>query len=504
MNVEPARAGAPVPALWERLSERIATRTGLHFPPERHADLRRAVVAAAPDFGFANERACAEWLLSARLSSADLRTLATHLTIGETYFFRERPSFNAIANEVMPVLIHRRRAGIKRLRLWSAACSTGEEAYSLAILVQQILPDWQEWNVSILATDINPMFLRKAEAGIYGEWSFRESGPDFRQRYFTPAGERRYRIRADVRALVTFAELNLAQDGFPSIATDTNAMDLILCRNVLVDFTPAHSQKLIASLRHALVDDGWLIVAPSECSPALFAGFTAVNFPGSILYRKRGANEPVSRSTEIPQVFGPDPALSTPLEPPSVDALLSAQTGTPAEPPDPHAALLEETRALHAQGRYGTAVGALRAEFAASGTAREDARLLAVYARALANQGDLSAALDASERWIERDAHDAVAHYVNAMVLQELGERARSRGALQRAVGLRPEFTLAHFALGNCARAEARHAEAQKHFRNAARLLDERDAEEPVPESEGLSVGRLREIVTALMLGNDA
>jgi chemotaxis protein methyltransferase CheR len=504
MNIDPMLAQAAVATPWDRLSDLIAARTGLHFPRERHADLRRAVVAAAPEFGFTDDRACAEWLLGARLSSADLRTLATHLTIGETYFFRERPSFNAIANEILPILIHRRRAGNRRLRIWSAACSTGEEAYSLAILIQQILPDWQEWNVSILATDINPMFLRKAEAGIYGEWSFRESGPDFRQRYFTPAGERRYRIRADVRELVTFAELNLAQDGFPSVATDTNAMDLILCRNVLGDFTPAHARKLVASLRHALVDDGWLIVAPSECSPALFAGFTAVNFPGSVLYRKRGPNEPVTRSTDIPQVFRPDPAPAPPLAAHSVDALLSAAPDVDASPRDTHAALLDEARALYAGGRYRDAVITLRTEFALSGTAREDARLLAVYTRALANQGDLSAALEASERWIERAGLDAAAHYLNAMVLQELGERARSRGSLQRAVGLKPEFALAHFALGNCARAEARHAEAQKHFRNAARLLEERDAEDPVPESEGLSVGRLREIITALTLGSDA
>ncbi len=487
---------ASAPAPWDRLSELIAARTGLHFPPERHADLQRAVVAAAPEFGFANDRACAEWLLSARLSSADLRTLATHLTIGETYFFRERPSFNAVANEVLPILIHRRRAGNKRLRIWSAACSTGEEAYSLAILVQQILPDWQEWNISILATDINPMFLRKAEAGIYGEWSFRESGPDFRQRYFTPAGERRYRIRADVRELVTFAELNLAQDGFPSVATDTNAMDLILCRNVLIYFTPAHTRKLIASMRHALVDDGWLIVAPSECSQALFTGFTPVNFPGSILYRKRGPNVSVPCSTDIPQVFKNDLAPSQPLGEPAVDALLSAV--------DPHTALLDTARAFYVGGRYGDAVTALRIGFEASAAARADTRLLSVYAHALANQGDLSAALEASERWIERDKLDAAAHYLNAMVLQEHGERTRSRGALQRAVHLQPEFTLAHFALGNCARAEARHAEAQKHFRNAARLLETLETDEPVPESEGLTVGRLREIITALTLGNDA
>jgi chemotaxis protein methyltransferase CheR len=500
-----AERSADVP--WHRLSELIAARTGLHFPPERHADLQRAVTAAAPEFGFANERACAEWLLTARLSSADLRTLATHLTIGETYFFRERPSFNAIASEVLPILVHRRRAGEKRLRLWSAACATGEEAYSLAILVQQVVPDWRDWNLSILATDINPMFLRKAEAGVYGEWSFRESGPDFRERYFTPVGERRYRIRADVRELVTFTELNLAQDGFPSVATDTNAMDLILCRNVLIYFTPAHARKLVGSLRHALVDDGWLIVAPSECSQQLFAGFTPVNFPGSILYRKRGNHDPVARSTEIPRRFSQDPGPSpsfAPATPPAAALPATAVEALLTTPADAHATLLDKTRALYADGRYGDAAITLRAEFETSSSARADPRLLGVYAHALANQGNLAAALEASELWIQRDKLDAAAHYLCAMVLQELGERARSRESLQRALYLRPDFALAHFALGNCARAEARHAEAQKHFRNAARVLDDHDADAAVPESEGLNVGRLREIITALTSGGDA
>src|SRR4051812_117284 len=194
-----------------RVSELIAERTGLHFPRERLADLGRALDEAAPEFGCDSGAACVERLLSTPLSATELRTLATHLTIGETYFFRERPSFNALATEVLPLLIHRKRMGDRRLRLWSAACSSGEEAYSLAILVQQVLPDWRDWNISILATDINSDFLRKAKDGIYGHWSFRESSADFRERYFLPAGDRRYRVRPEVRELVTFAELNLAQ-----------------------------------------------------------------------------------------------------------------------------------------------------------------------------------------------------------------------------------------------------------------------------------------------------
>ena len=509
MRNDAVRAEAlPVPQL-DQLSELIASRTGLHFPPERRSDLRRALNEAAPELGFEDAAACAEGLLSAPPSAAQLRTLATHLTIGETYFFRERPSFNALATQVLPVLIHRKRHGDRRLRLWSAACSTGEEAYSLAILIQQLLPDWRDWKVSILATDINARFLRKAEHGVYGEWSFRESPPEFRDHYFTRLADRKYRVKPQVRELVTFAELNLAQDRFPSVSNDTNAMDLILCRNLLIYFTPTHARKLIAGLRDSLVDDGWLIVSPSECSQALFSGFTPVNFPGSILYRKRGNHE-VAPAYESAPAY--DEPVRAPLPDPAptitelaVAELLAHVPAAASEPaPDPVHLARNAAQHLYEQGRYTDAVTVLRDALATAGDAGADPRLLALLAHALANQGELAAALAASDRWIAAEKLDPAAHYLNAMVLQELGERARARAALQRAVYLHPDFTLAHFALGNCARAEARHAEAQRHFTNAARLLRGLAADELVPESEGLTTGRLREIITSLSTGADS
>jgi len=485
---------------WQELSELISARTGLHFPVERRPELRRALAEVAPEFGFDNGDACAEWLLSTPISGEALRKLAAHLTIGETYFFRERPSFNALATHVLPALIQRKRGTDRRLRLWSAACSSGEEAYSLAILIQQVLPDWRDWNISILATDINPRFLRKAEAGIYGEWSFRESAPDFRTRYFTAAGDRRYQVRAEVRELVKFAELNLALDGFPSIATDTNAMDLILCRNLLIYFTPVHARRLISSLRQSLTDDGWLVVSPSECSQAMFPGFVPVNFPGSILYRKREGSATVD---SVPKPLGEDLPAVAPLSEAEVARMLTPVPVPPpaarATPPETPRVELDAAQELYSQGRYIEAAALLRA---ALDTGRpDDARLLGLLVRALANQGTLDEALTASQRWIAADKIDAGAHYLNAMVLQELGDRAGSRTALQRAVYLLPEFTLAHFALGNLARAAARHEEAQRHFANAAHLLRSQPAEVLVPESEGLTVGRLREIIGALTAG---
>ncbi|MEJ0084762.1 MAG: CheR family methyltransferase [Pseudomonadota bacterium] len=495
----------PAPQL-DQLSALIANRMGLHFPPERRPDLRRALNEAAAELGFEDGAACAQGLLTAPPSAAQLRTLAIHLTIGETYFFRERPSFNALATQVMPALIQRKRESGRRLRLWSAACSTGEEAYSLAILMQQLLPDWRDWNLSILATDINARFLRKAEQAVYGDWSFRESQPDFRERYFTPAGDRQYRVRPEVRELVKFAELNLAHDPYPSLTNDTNAIDLILCRNLLIYFTPTHARKLVAGLRDSLVDDGWLIVSPSECSQALFSGFTPVNFPGSILYRKGAKREPVATDL-APSYAWSGPAVAplplpakahVPQPEPPVAPVAAAET------PDPVTVARDAAQQLYEQGRYGDAVTVLRDSLAGARGSSQDPRLLGLLSHALANQGDLPAALAASERWIAVEKLEPAAHYLNAMVLQELGERSRARAALQRAVYLQPEFTLAHFALGNCARAEARHAEAHRHFANAERLLRGHAADEVLPESEGLTAGRLREIITSLSAGADS
>ena len=451
-------------SLLPRLSEFIAEQTGLHFPPERRPDLQRGLTAAAAEFGFANSVSCADWLLSTPLTRPQLHTLASHLTVGETYFFRERKTFDALTSHILPELIRRRRGREQRLRLWSTACSTGEEPYSLAILVQQLLPDWRDWRVTILATDINEHSLRKAVAGVYGEWSFRESAPEFKERYFARTPDGRFTIAPEIRDRVTFAHMNLAQDCFPALATDTNAMDVIFCRNVLIYFTPSHARKLVENLHHALLEESWLAVSPSECSQALFSRFVAVNFPGCILYRKCNIKEP--RPSSWASV--PTPVVADAYAPENVCAALAvaqevAQTGPP------------------------------------SSQAIQGPRTFSLLARAMANQGQLADALVWSERWIAADKIDSAARYLHAMILQEMGEREAARRSLHRAVYLQPDFALAHFALGNLARAELRSTEANRHYANALHLLRGCPPDELLPESDGMTAGRLAEIIATVL-----
>jgi chemotaxis protein methyltransferase CheR len=483
-------------APWARLSEVLSGVLGLHFPRERWTDLHRGLRAAAPDLGFGRVQDCVDWMLSATPTRAQVQVLAAHLTIGETYFFRDSGMFDALATHVLPPLIEaRREAGQRRLRLWSAGCCTGEEPYSLAILLRQLLPDLADWHVTILATDINAGFLRKAVAGTYGDWSFRGTPPEFRTRWFRRTEGGRYALLPEVRATVSFAHLNLAQDNYPSLATDTNAMDVILCRNVLMYFTAEQTEKVIRNFHHALADDGWLALGPSETGVEQARQFSMWNFSGAMLHQKGAGKEAREILQPAPPVdwFLPEIAVETVATetvppPPTEPAVAAMDLAVPSSP-------LEWAASAYAQGQYSAVVDRL---LAPSAGPVGDPRVFSLLTRALANLGRLDEALGSCGHWLAADKLDTAGHYLRAMILLEQGDEPPARAALQRALYLAPDFVPAHFALGNLARLHGRGTEARRHFDNALQLLGRCHPEEVLPESDGLTAGRLAETIRAL------
>lgn len=481
-SVAAKREGVPAPQL-ARLRDLIAEWLGLHFPEKRLADFEQGITRALGELGFDSVADGARHLLSSAPTGRQLDVLARYLTIGETYFFRDAGMFRVLADDILPGLIHARRGNHQRLRLWSAGCSSGEEAYSLAILVHRALPDLRDWDVTILATDINPAVLEKARAGVYGEWSFRGVPPAIKKRYFAPAGDRRYTLREDLRKLVTFERLNLAADTYPSPRTTSNAMDVILCRNVLMYLTVSHVRAAVRRLRDALVGGGWLIVSASEMSQDLFEGFTSVNFSDAILYRKTTPAE-IGRTTAArnevavwtPPEAEPVPPGPTFEEPPAV-----------TQPPWLPAASLYE------RGCYGDAVAAILHE---DPQPRQQDRL-SMLVRALANEGKLAEALSWAHRWIEAHKLDSAAYYLRAVVLSEQDRVDEARQSFQQAVYLEPDFVLAHFALATLARRLGRSDEADRHYANALRILARLEPDHVVPESDGLTAARMTETILA-------
>lgn len=272
--------------LLSQLSEFVAARMGLRFPKERWRDLERGIRSAAPELGFEDTPPCIHWLLSAPLTKSQIEILAGHLTVGETYFFRDKKVFEILEQPILPEFLRLRQASEKRLRIWSAGCCTGEEPYSIAMLLDKLIPDLKDWNITILATDINPRFLQKASEGVYSEWSFRDVPLWIKERYFKRKKEGFFEIIPAIKQWVMFSYLNLAEDTYPSLSNNTHAMDMIFCRNVLMYFDTERAKKVIQNLFKSLVDDGWLIVSPSETSAALFSQFVTVNFPGVVIYKK--------------------------------------------------------------------------------------------------------------------------------------------------------------------------------------------------------------------------
>ena len=476
-------------SLLPALTELLARQVGLHFPPERWGDLMRGLGHIARELGYANSEECMAQLLAAPLDRQQIEMLGRHLTIGETYFFREPKVFEALQTHVLPELIQAKRQSGRHLRVWSAGCSTGEEAYSLAILLQRVIPDYRQWEISILGTDINPEALEKAEAGIFGDWSFRNAAPWLREGYFREIGAGRYEILPEVRSMVQFAHLNLARDAYPLITSGNKKLDIVFCRNVLMYFEPELATHVVGKLHQSLTEDGWLVVSPSEISQTAFAKFSAAHLPGAILHRKNAA----AQENIPPAVTGSKSVLPKTRSSPA-----KMQTDKPVRGPRPPAvtptryeADYEQALDLYRKGDYLQAA-AIVSRLLETGN---NARAMLLMARIHADLGELPPALHWCERTVAAERLNPVGHYLLGTILQELGRKGEARLAYRRALYLDPDFPLAHFALGGLYRAQHQSTQAAKHFANALQLLEKQPADAIVPESSGLTAGRLMDII---------
>jgi len=443
------------PEVWSEARELIGRRLGLDFPDGRQADLERGLVRAIDDSKFREPSEYLSWLASAPDADPALRRLAAGLTVGETYFFRDHACFDALRDRVLPVLIAARRSQrTLRLRLWSAGCATGEEAYSLAILLDQLLPDRSDWSVTILATDIDAGALERARSGSYREWSFRQTPPDLRGRYFRACGNDGFEVEPAVRRAVAFAPLNLAADVYPDVITNTTAMDLVLCRNVLMYFTREAQRAAAARLTRALANGGWLVVSAVEASAAMFEPLEPVNLPGVILFRKAPGSTAWS---DVTNGAAPADEPAAPWPPPDVS------------PTGPSVAESEQAVTVRA---------------AASPLHR---------ARALADQGRLDEAQRLCQAALARDRLDLDTHLLLAAICQEGGLIPAALDALRAALYLAPDNAVAHFLLGGLLLRQGQRRRGRRCMQTAATLLTAVVPDDPVLGGGGLTAGRLLE-----------
>jgi chemotaxis protein methyltransferase CheR len=471
----------------------IASRLGLEFSEARQADLERGLIHACQTAPISDPEAYLGWLATLPEESPEWRRLAGHLTVGETYFFRDRACFETLEQHVLPSLIaaHRSEA-VLRLRLWSAGCATGEEPYSLAILLDRLLLDRADWSLTILATDINLEALEAAERGCYRAWALRETPPWIRERYFHRRGAEIFELDPAIRRMVTFTPLNLAENGYPTAVTNTSAMDLILCRSVLMYFTPEAQRATVARLRQALVADGWLIVSPAEAAADLFRPLVPVDFPGAIFYRKEATGDQGSgargQGLEVGRWGRETADLRAVIPEPFFPA--SAVLGEDVADQGPGTEPSEATSWEAGAGRLPDE----QSQTAVPRPPSPSPQSLLQRARALADEGNLEEARRVCEAATAQDQLDPETHLLLAAICQELGEIPAAVEALRRVIYLDPDSASAHFLVGSLLVRQGERARARRHFATALRLLRSVPQDEAVPGGEGLTAGRLLEM----------
>jgi chemotaxis protein methyltransferase CheR len=412
-------------------------------------------------------------------SRGEITALAEELTVGETYFFRNNEQFRALAEVALP-----ERMGVGRasrvLRLLSAGCASGEEAYSMAIVVRETIAD-PSWEVSIRAVDLNPAVLERAARARYSAWALRETPLDIQRKWFR-SDAREMALEQTVRAAVKFDTANLASDD-PTLWQQA-AYDVIFCRNVLIYFAPEQIRAVIARIAHSLAPGGFLFLGHAETLRGVSDGFHLRHTHETFYYeRKEGADPTYGRPIRIVPRGIPAAAPIAACNGAWVDtirqatervaALVPVQTsaspscGQPTPRWDVAPALV-----LLRKERFGEALDYVRA---GPGSDR-DPDVLLLEATLLAHSGQLVAAEEACRRLLLVDELNAGAHYVLALCREHSGHQDRAGEHDRVAAYLDPTFAMPRLHLGLLGRRAGDRDAARRELGQALILLKREDS----------------------------
>lgn len=426
----------------------IAT-TGLVYFQDKDEDLSLRVTKRLEARALTTCREYLNLLSHGPDARAEFDRLTVELTIGETYFFRHEEQFDDLRTTIVPDLIRRNQVS-RRLHVWCAGCSIGAEPYSIAILLEEhfgaVLSDW---DVRIIATDINRDFLERAERGVFDEWAFRTTKPEFRTRHFVGVGKS-WEIKPIYRRRLEFRYHNLITHPWTCPAL-TGQFELITCRNVMIYFDAPTNAKVTAFFENALVPDGWLVIGHAEMVHGL-GQLELRQLPRVTAYRKTAT------------------AAAPPYEPPVLTTLPVAETPIPQSAPAPVPAPATPSPA--------------RAEDTTA------------YLKILANAGEFELAAATANELLSRDAGNAVAYYYRALVLMQLGREAKAEADLLRAIAITPDFVMAHYQAALLTERRGERHQSARHRRRTLELLKALAPDASLPEGDELRAADLLTLIT--------
>lgn len=456
----------------------LASSYGLYIHAHQIDKFQQAICNTCQEFGWTDPAQLLAQLKVDSLCSERL-SLIQQITVDESYFFRDENQHQFLKHEFLPALIAQKRLQHnKHIRIWSAGCSTGQEIYSIAILLHQLLPDFSDWQLHLIASDINHQSLKHALKAEYNSWEIR-SHQDFilQSGYFSVLENGNYQLHEIIKKQVKFFFLNLADDSFPSLMNQTCNLDLILCRNVFIYFQPHVVAQTCSKFTQALRPGGVLMLSATDpmnlATPQLISQQS-----GDVFYFKRPEDDyfdfnPVAEpQTEIPVTAAYRSHRDTKVE----DFFLVKSKILP----------------LLAANRW-YEVLTLANEGLQIHT--NNAELLQFKAKAQVNLGLFEEAKSACEESIRVYDLDPHSYLLYGSILLQLNLYDEAEKAFRHTIFLNYDFMEAHYQLGQVLLYKGQHKQAVKAIKNALQLAEQGDGRRPVHNVIALTYSSFAETI---------
>lgn len=472
----------------------ISDRLGIQVQDHQRSDLLHALDRGRRLAQCRTFQAYREILQNSPIGSPEMEALISAITVGESYFFRDEKQLDFLVSSWLPqVLATKREQADKTIRIWSAGCATGEEAYTLAILIKTCLPNRESWGVQILGTDINSSALERAALGQYRPWSLRSLSAFQKACYFLQQGEK-YQIAAEFRSLVRFRPFNLASDPVSMLLQDAGPFDLIVCRNVFIYFARSAVARAMGGFAECLASHGSLLLGASDpldtapSSLTLYRDEGGLRDDGGFYFRHSGAPRHAAPKLQMFSDVQAFPKVQEVSALPAAEPVQNRQTPNPPVLAKGREPEVSSILTLIDQQRWSSVLSAVESHLAFWG---QQAQVLDYRAKALTHLGRHQEAAESCEQSLSLDQTRHQGHLLHGLILVHLGRHDDAEKALRRALFLESGYIEAHLQLGLLLLRNGRHRDGLHSLRNALSLARRQNPDHKSAELTDMTYGEL-------------
>ena len=481
---------------YKEISAVVRERFGIRIEPRSYSRIGKLVGERVKKLGL---RSSGEYIQSLRSSNAsvELNELINMITVKETYFFRDNDQCNALRDYILPKLIRHKKE--KKIRIWSAGCSTGEEAYTIAIIFTQAIVDFKSWDIDIIGTDINPKSIEKARKGVYAINSFRGVREEIVDRYFIKTAKG-VKIKEPIKGLARFYVSNIKLDKGSVFPEQLSRFDVIFCRNVLIYFEDDMIKNTLNGFANSLLPEGYLVLGHAEAALVPRELFGAIRDKNTIIYVPRetialrqGGAKPSTHSPGVASAL-PCASYAPAVFPKTKEPKKSNGGNNKTGIPKGHGVgdrCYQKALALYFKEKYSEAEREFDNHLGCNDVGTQGLLLGSLIQ---INLGNYEKAMYYTREMQQKDEFLPDAHFIFGLIYENEKEYARAIKSYQAALFLNADLFLPHFRLGHLYHKAGNANASIRAFKTALSVIPSEDEERTRLLSGGFSRESLKGI----------